>query len=458
MNCPRVLVLLVACVQAAVAAPLPNTKEAKKQKLEHAFLRLQAPWPGSAASQVIILCDIPEADVLRHLKPQIKPLKLSEDRAKELIAQLGSAKDAEAQAAFDELRLFDVRLAMKPTKAFEYAPQGVIRQRLTAAMEMYGADIDRYKWCKIDFTKGAMKQPDGKFKIFESLSLDNMPGKPEDFKTVFDTEFEGRKGRSSSFLHEVSEVQNDAWFRFARATFVLERMTHPDAKALLETMAEGHPDALPTVYAKAALKRKEAKPVPFDIKSSWVDMASGDDSRMCLAAVAMHQHLDTVTPFLAENLKAVSLSDKGLNQLLKDLGNDDDEKKAKQALEALTLNDPRYFKTLVELDKLPPNELSRSRLLEFFHGEKFDGWKGQQIELVDFGEHGCWAKLRKYTAVIYGRAGNHNSPITNRAHIAIELLKADPTPAAKKVLEVLAKGHPKATMTMLAIEALKSRL
>ena len=456
MQCLRLLLLLTTLATGLMAAPLPNVKEANKKKIDQACLWLQQPWPGTATNGVLNLCDLPEADVLKLFKERIKPLKLSEERAKELIAQLGSKSDDEAKSAFDELCVLDVRLAMKPTKAFEFAPQGIIRQRLTAAMEMYGGNMDRYQWCKIDFRSGAMRQPDGKFKVFLNLALDNMPDKPADFKTVFDTEFDGRKGMSSSFRHEVSEVLCDSWYRFARATFVLERMTHPDAKALLETMAEGHPEAFPTVYAKAALKRKQAKPIPFDINTNWADLASDDDTKMTLAALTMRQHLDTVTPFLVKALKPVSLSDKELNQHLIDLGSED-EATAKKAIEALTLNDPRHFKTLAELDELPPNELSRSRLLELLRSEKFDSWKGMNLVTSKFTENGCQLQTPKYYTAISSRPGSEITALTTRSYNAVHLLNTDPSAEAKKLLETLAKGHSKAKLTFVAKMALESR-
>jgi hypothetical protein len=456
MSCLRLLFVMTCFVSGLIAAPLPNVKEANKKKIDLAVLWMQHPLPGNGVSGILTLCDLPEVDVLKHFKEQIKPLKLTEERAKELIAQLGSKNDDEAMQAFEELRVLDLRLAMKPTKAFDHAPQGVIRQRLTAALEMYGYDMDRYKWCKINFTTGAMKQLDGKFKLYTSLSLDNMPDKPVDFKTVFDTEFGGQKGMSASFQHEVKDVHCESWYRFARATFVLERMTHPDAKTLLEAMAEGHPEAFPTVYAKAALKRKQAKPLPFDINANWADLASDDDAKMTLAALTMRQHLDTVTPFLTKTLKPVSLSDKELKQHLTDLGSED-EAVAKKAIEALTLNDPRHFKSLAELDELPPNELSRSRLLELLRREKFDSWKGMNLVTSNFTENGCYLQTPKFLTAISSRAESDITALTTRSYIAVHLLSTDPSAEAKKLLETLAKGHSKARLTLVAKKALESR-
>jgi RNA polymerase sigma factor (sigma-70 family) len=53
------------------------------------------------------------------------------------------------------------------------------------------------------------------------------------------------------------------WLRAARATAVLEHIATPEAQKILQVVADGEPDAMPTRAAKAALKRlAEAPPSP----------------------------------------------------------------------------------------------------------------------------------------------------------------------------------------------------
>jgi hypothetical protein len=50
-----------------------------------------------------------------------------------------------------------------------------------------------------------------------------------------------------------------SWVRAARAVGILEHINTPEARQLLQELADGEADALPTVEAKAALERLDQK-------------------------------------------------------------------------------------------------------------------------------------------------------------------------------------------------------
>jgi hypothetical protein len=75
----------------------------------------------------------------------------------------------------------------------------------------------------------------------------------------------GSQDKDAADRKEGSEIVNDtlpppAWLRAARAIAVLENIATPEARQLLESLAAGERDALPTREAKAALERLN-KPV-----------------------------------------------------------------------------------------------------------------------------------------------------------------------------------------------------
>jgi len=66
---------------------------------------------------------------------------------------------------------------------------------------------------------------------------------------------------------EGAEIVNNtlpppAWLRAGRAVAILENIATPEARQLLESVAGGEPDALPTKEAKAALDRLNPTTVP----------------------------------------------------------------------------------------------------------------------------------------------------------------------------------------------------
>lgn len=149
---PCLLVAAALLATTAVAAPVPNTKEAKRKEMDRLYGILQYYGPTSAVAGLLPLSAMPADDVVPYLASKLKPVKLTEERAKELIADLGSDDMKVAEAAFEEMRYFDTRLVMTPQDAFALAPQGPARQRLVAAWEGYR--IDHYADSKLEITKG----------------------------------------------------------------------------------------------------------------------------------------------------------------------------------------------------------------------------------------------------------------------------------------------------------------
>src|SRR5262249_26271745 len=70
----------------------------------------------------------------------------------------------------------------------------------------------------------------------------------------------GSDDKNAADLKEGCEIVNDtlpppAWLRAARAVGVLETIATPEARQLLQSLAKGELNALPTKEAKAALER-----------------------------------------------------------------------------------------------------------------------------------------------------------------------------------------------------------
>jgi hypothetical protein len=166
------------------------------------------------------------------LKKTMKPLKVDRDRVNELLESLGSDKEAVWMAAFEELDYFDPRLAIDLETLMADVIQVPTRQRLVEVLS-------------------GRKPGSLAVQTIELRSVGNGDG--FNFSS---------NGGSWWAEHKVSRLNGHAWAnpkkkwtRSVRAIVLLEHIGTPDAVAVLTDMATGHPEAQPTIAAKAALKR-----------------------------------------------------------------------------------------------------------------------------------------------------------------------------------------------------------
>jgi hypothetical protein len=166
------------------------------------------------------------------LKKTMKPLKIDRDRVNDLLESLGSDREAVWMAAFEELEYFDPRLAIDLETLMAGVSQAPARQRLVEVLS--GRKPGSLAGLTIEL--GTLGNGDG---------------------------FNFTSNNGSWWAeHKVSRINANAWgnprkkwTRSVRAIVLLEHIGTPDAIAVLTNMATGHPDAQPTIAARAALKR-----------------------------------------------------------------------------------------------------------------------------------------------------------------------------------------------------------
>jgi hypothetical protein len=158
-------------------------------------------------------------------KERLKPLNLSADEARALIADLGSDDEAVWKPAFEKLQYFDPRLAIDLPTLMNETNDQTTRTRLVDIL------------CDVPADTYAGK----------SIQLRKL-GKSEEAYNFHHNE--------SSWWAEakIARLQKHAWNRAMRAIVLLEHWATPEAIALLKDLASGNPDAAPTKAAKEALE------------------------------------------------------------------------------------------------------------------------------------------------------------------------------------------------------------
>ena len=188
------------------------------------------------------------------LKGKLRPLQLTSKEAMGFIAKLGSEDEAVWQAAFRELRLRDVRLALTLPEAWDVTETALQRRRLAGATSYWGGRFGTPEQLAEDFER-----------IYKTGDFTIEPpwGGATDWMLLH---HDGNGVRRNTCPIDVAGWEKDNPHAFDRPRVelmlrTLEQIGSPSAKLLIETMAEGNPDAHLTKVAAAAGKRLKTPPV-----------------------------------------------------------------------------------------------------------------------------------------------------------------------------------------------------
>lgn len=221
------LVVWAPCLTAA-PVPQPNPERVRKE-LKKLWEDLRSPDELLAARALLKLAARPR-DTVPYLKEKLRPLKLSKERAKQLLVDLGSDDEKTMQAAFDEFLYFDPRLAWGDEELREALLDRPASRRMGAILLDLPADaLLREEW--------HWNSPDNKVYRF------NHGEEIQDRDVAIEVAGIGTQGRKRS------------WDRAVRAIALLEQLGTREAVGILKDVATGHPDAAPTKAAKVVLQR-----------------------------------------------------------------------------------------------------------------------------------------------------------------------------------------------------------
>lgn len=216
----------------ASAAPVPTDKEAKKKELEGLWDDLSKDEPSSS-NAVLKLFKQPEHAVL-FLKAKLQPLKLDAERCNQLLKDLGSEDEKTWKAAWDEFDYLDPRLAIDLPTLMKQVTENPARSRMVEVCSAHQAD--------------------------------SLAGQAIQIRPVGNDGYNFSANNGSWWAeHKIERIGNGSWnpkkswTRAARGVAILEQIGTPDAIKVLEQLADGHVEAMPTKAAVESLTRLKKK-------------------------------------------------------------------------------------------------------------------------------------------------------------------------------------------------------
>jgi hypothetical protein len=242
-----------------------------------------------------------------------------------------------------------------------------------------------------------------------------------------------------------SEHFRNRWSRAIRSTLILEQVNTPAAVALIEKMATGHPDAAPTLTAKASLKRLATPRQKPDYEELWRSLFGYEDDAV-RSLMTLYRNPAESVALLQRKCRPLTLSAERCRELFKDLGSKDG-KTWKAAWEEFEYFDPRLAFDLPKLFDEVPDGSARTRLAAFLVHSSPNEFLGMSVQLEASGD-GFQLVLPRYSYRVEHRIDElPTNREVDRLKAALVLLARIGTPEAAKVLEQMTGGHKDAIST-----------
>jgi predicted DNA-binding protein (UPF0251 family) len=223
---------------AARRAPVPEAKDQKK--LDELWEELKGWNARSTTSAALVLARHPKA--VEFLKQKLVPLKADKDEVKKWLADLSSDKPEVWKPVYEKMTVIDPLLAFDVRELFDLVPDDVGRSRLLGVWwNVKPDDVEIHSGLSIS----PIQRPDPATAAKERrVALEYTKKVPAGFSTTHLTVWD-----------DPAKVSSVHWIATERAVAILEQIGTADAVAVLTSLATGHDEVLPTIEAKAALKR-----------------------------------------------------------------------------------------------------------------------------------------------------------------------------------------------------------
>jgi hypothetical protein len=426
----------------APAAPVPKDEAAEKKKLEALWEELFQDDPVLRLKAVFALVDHPKA--AEFLAGKVPPIDATREQLSGWLKDLNDPDEKVWRPAFDQLRYHYPGTALTPTELVESVFSPAARFRLLSVLE------------------GSVREPPlGTYRADLTLHPDDRTGR----RGALDYRYRNGTGDYHSsmpfFVRPVDRVRSPVWERAATAALVLARIDTKDSRAVLERLATGHKDALPTTTAAEVLKAKPPAATAERFENDWRYLFGDEKLNTTRWWLTLPDRPDDVKR-LAANLPAIKASKDEMTKWLTDL-NDPDAKVWRPAFERMA-----YLRPVVALT---PDEQFAAVTTDHGRAALFGLYQLHQHVPDTIVTRKDWGLAVSGGRVVFAspqpkfdsdrasadlpRLETFRPPHWQRARLAVVALERVKTDEAKAVLKQLADGHPDILPTKEAKAALK---
>lgn len=200
---------------------------------------------------------------------------------------------------------------------------------------------------------------------------------------------------------------------------------------------------VPVVSAEALRKEQEA---------AWVEIGSVGKLGENTAQIYLRRH-DAALAFLKEKMKPLLIDVVNVKRNLVALESND-EKIWKPAFENLNYFDPRLAMTVPQLYDTAKEGKARERVMAVLRGLVEYQFAGQSFEFVLDSENRYGLQMGNVTLILQSDISELRTFEFSRLICGIQLLERMNSPRAVELIQTMATGHPKASPTIAAKEAL----
>jgi len=247
--------LLALVVVLTLTANLVHAQSTSAMMSPHHLTQLWADLLGgepSSTRAVLKLSKNPDL-AIDFFASKLSPLKITKQELLGAITELGSDDDKRWRVAYQHLSYLDPRLAMglEELLSLDTVQTYPARHRLVDVLSGLSVDAPesaihkRYKAIKLV-----------KIVVPDSEDVFNFCGGDTENPCRVSWWAEPRLERLNDWPPEAAKTE---WTRIVRALALLESFDSPRARAIIESVATGHPDAQPTKIARAILSVQSKK-------------------------------------------------------------------------------------------------------------------------------------------------------------------------------------------------------
>jgi hypothetical protein len=234
MNLHRSIVLGLVLVLAGLAKAEEKTNKPAADPLAAWWEDLAGDDEGKIARATLALAAAPKKS-LPLFRDKLRPVKVEPKRVSALLVKLDDDNFAEREAAFKELQYLGKYIKSDLEKALKGKPSPEVKKRVERLLEPINADSP------------AAEKPAKPVMRGNNVQVRNVNGNVQVWIN----------GKQLDLTPRLIEKRGPSplWLRAVRAAAILEHIGTPEARKVLETLAGGESDALPTKAAAEALER-----------------------------------------------------------------------------------------------------------------------------------------------------------------------------------------------------------